>query len=119
MQDTQTTLQDIKNKIKEFIEERDWRQYHNPKNSTMNLIGEAAELMEHFTWSTTEESWQVARDKKEEVEHEIADVIYTIFDICTILDIDIATIFEKKMVLNAQKYPVEKAKSKNLKYTEL
>jgi dCTP diphosphatase len=119
MQDTNTTLDTLKKEFKKFIDERDWNQFHSPKNMSMGLAIEASEFMEFFLWSDTQESFKIFEQKREAIEQEIADIAIFIFMICEENNVDLASAMRKKMVLNAQKYPVEKAKGKSTKYTEL
>jgi len=119
--DKQTTLQEIKDEVLAFAAERDWQPFHSPKNLSMAIAAEAAELMEHFLWSSPEESVAaLAReDLRQKVEEELADVIIFAFEFANIAEIDLATVIKCKMQKNAQKYPVEKARGRSDKYTEL
>lgn len=119
MQDNTTTLETLKTKLRQFVDERDWHQFHSPKNMSMCIAIEAAELMEHFQWVTTQESFEVLEKKRQDVEHEVADVAIVLLMFCQENNIDLAKAIEKKMQLNAQKYTVEKSKGKAIKYTEL
>jgi len=119
MQDSTTTINDLKATIKKFVEERDWQQYHSPKNLSMQIAAEAAELMELLLWVESKESFAEVKKNKEAIEHEIADIAHGIICFCLQANIDLANALGKKMALNAQKYPVEKAKGKRVKYTHL
>ena len=119
MNDKATTLQELKKFCDEFVKERDWKQFHNPKNVSMAISGEAAELMEIFTWCTNEESYTIAQKKIDDVKDELADVITLAFMFANVCDIDIAQAIEDKMAKNREKYPIEKSKGNNTKYTEL
>lgn len=119
MQDNTTTINDLKAVIKKFVEEREWEQYHSPKNLSMQIAAEAAELMELFLWVDSKESITAVEKNREAVEHEIADIAHAIICFCNRTNIDLAAAIEKKMALNAQKYPVEKSKGKCVKYTKL
>jgi dCTP diphosphatase len=116
MDDTHVTLQQLKDRMAEFVHERDWEQFHVPKNLSMALAVEASELMELFQWSDTQESWEILRTQREKVEQELADVLAYTLSFANACDIDLADAFMRKLVLNAQKYPVEKAKGKSDKY---
>jgi len=119
--DTTTTLADLKSRIAAFARERDWEQFHAPKNLSMALAAEAAELMEHFLWSTPEQSQAFVRDpaKRGKIEEEIADVVIYALEFANVTGIDLAAAIEVKMAANARKYPVEKARGRAEKYDEL
>ncbi len=117
--DKTTTVEDLKQSMKTFVNERDWGQFHSPKNLAMAMAIEAGELMEHFQWVTTEESFKVLEDKKEEIENELADVVAYVLSMCNFYDIDLTEAFERKKKHNQEKYPVEKCSGKSTKYTEL
>ncbi|MBA3752066.1 nucleotide pyrophosphohydrolase [Candidatus Dependentiae bacterium] len=119
MTDTLTTLEDLKKRMLSFADERDWGQFHTPKNLTMALATEAAELMEFFIWLDPQESVKELETHRESIEHEIADVLAYVVALCGRYNIDISKAFERKMELNALKYPIEKAKGKHTKYTHL
>ena len=112
------SLQDLKARVNQFVAERDWVQFHTPKNLAMAMIVEAAELVEHFQWDTPQESQQLLPEKKEAVAHELADTFVYLLRIAEVLDIDLIEAANKKINLNGQKYPVEKAKGSNAKYTK-
>jgi len=118
MNDIHTTLAQLKLRHAQFTKDRDWNQFHTPKNLAMALAIEAAELMEHFQWVDTEGSWKVVADKREEVERELADVLCYVVAFANACDIDLSKAFEQKMQLNEQKYPVNQAKGKADKYTK-
>lgn len=121
MNDTDTNLQEIKDRVLAFAKERDWEQFHSPKNLSMAISAEAAELMEHFLWQSPEASRTDVNAEKlrAKVEEELADVFIFAIEFANITGIDIAAIIEAKMKRNAEKYPVEKAKGRSEKYTEL
>lgn len=108
----------IRKQVREFVAERDWDQFHSPKNLSMALIVEAAELVEHFQWLTEEQSAALPPEKLAEVEQELADIQVYLISLSHKLKLDLIAAVEKKMVLNAQKYPVEKARGNSKKYTE-
>ena len=105
--DDSTTVQSLRQLVFEFVEERNWKQFHSPKNLSMALAIEAAELMEHFQWITTEDSRQLDEDAKSNVGEELADVLCYAFAIANELDIDVASTMQQKMIKNRRKYPVE------------
>ena len=108
--DATTTVAELRKLVADFVAERDWSQFHSPKNVSMALAIEAAELMEHFQWLTTEASRELADDpeKLAEVGEELADVIGYSFALANELGIDVSSAIRAKMVKNAQKYPAEK-----------
>jgi NTP pyrophosphatase (non-canonical NTP hydrolase) len=107
--DTATTVAELRKIVAEFVAERDWSQFHSPKNVSMALAIEAAELMEHFQWLTTEASRDLANDpaKLAEVGEELADVIGYSFALANELGLDVSSAIRAKMVKNAEKYPAE------------
>jgi dCTP diphosphatase len=110
MSDEKTTLADLKAAMQAFVDERDWSQFHNPKNLSMALAIEAAELMEHFQWLTPESAAAVREspEQMQQVREELADVLCFALSFANALQIDIATAVREKMVKNAAKYPAEK-----------
>lgn len=105
--DSDTTVAELRQLIADFVAERDWSQFHSPKNVSMALAIEAAELMEHFQWLTTDASRKLASDPKKlaEVGEELADVIGYSFALANELGIDVSSAIRSKMVKNVQKYP--------------
>jgi dCTP diphosphatase len=108
--DSNTTVAELRKLVADFVAERDWSQFHSPKNVSMALAIEAAELMEHFQWLTTDASRELATEpaKLAEVAEELADVIGYSFALANELGLDISSAVRAKMVKNAQKYPAEK-----------
>ena len=121
MTDAGTTVEELRQRVLAFVHERDWEQFHSPKNLSMALAAESGELMEHFLWAESKASLDVARDpkKRRAIEDEIADVVIYSLEFANICGIDLAKAIETKMAANALKYPVEKAKGRADKYTEL
>ncbi len=119
--DSTTTLADLKARVLAFVRARDWEQFHSPKNLSMALAAESGELMEHFLWSTPEQSKAVVTDpvKRGKIADELADVVIYALEFANITGLDLAAAIETKMAANAQKYPVEKAKGRAEKYNEL
>ena len=111
-------LQDLKERIRRFVEERDWDQYHSPKNLAMALIVETAELVEHFQWLTQEESRSLPPEKRSTVEAELADILIYLVRIADKLDIDLYHAAVEKLHRNADKYPAEKVRGLSKKYTD-
>ena len=112
------SLENLREKINTFVAERDWSQFHTPKNLAMAMIVEAAELVEQFQWDTPMESQQLSPEKREAVAHELADTFVYLLRIAEVLEINLIDATNKKIALNAIKYPVEKAKGSNAKYTK-
>ena len=112
------SLNDLCTRINTFVAERDWAQFHTPKNLAMAMIVEAAELVEQFQWDTPLESQQLSPEKREAVAHELADTLVYLLRIAEVLEIDLIDATNKKIELNVLKYPVDKARSSNAKYTE-
>jgi dCTP diphosphatase len=115
----QDPIQDLRNKLRQFAAERDWDQFHSPKNLAMALSVEAAELLEHFQWLSDADSAALAPEKQAKVREELADVLLYLIRLADKLDIDLATAAIDKLNINAKKYPVLKARGSNKKYTEL
>lgn len=105
--------------MRDFVAERDWDQFHSPKNLVMALSVEAAELVEHFQWLSEDESASLPAAKLSEVADEIADIQIYLVRIADKLGIDILESAGRKLVKNAEKYPVEKARGRADKYTDL
>lgn len=107
MNDASTTVIELRELVRRFVDERDWRQFHTPKNLAMSISIEAAELMEHFQWLTPEQSAAAASDpeKRHAVGEELADVVCYALALANVLDLDLADCVAKKMVRNAAKYP--------------
>jgi len=112
-------LELIKLRLRDFAKERDWDQFHSPKNFSMALIVECAELVEHFQWLTDEQSKRLSEETLEEVSLEMADILLYLIRLADKLDIDLIDVSNKKIELNAIKYPVDKSKGIATKYTKL
>ena len=109
----------LRSQLAQFANERDWDQFHNPKNLAMALIAEAGELVEHFQWLSPQQAANLSAETKSEVVLEIADVLLFLLRLADKLDIDPIEAAERKMLLNAEKYPVEKSKGIATKYNKL
>ena len=107
MSDQETTIAALRDEIGAFVKERDWEQFHNPKNLSMAIAIEAAELMEHFQWLDGGPSHDVrlSPDDMQQVREELADILAFALSFANALDIDITTAFREKMIKNAKKYP--------------
>ena len=114
-------FQSILAKIKKFRDDRDWKQFHNPKDMAEAINIESSELLEHFLWQDKKQSFDYIKNKKnlEEVSDELADVAYFILEFADNFGIDLEKAIENKIKKNAKKYPVKKSKGKAIKYTKL
>lgn len=119
MNDKKTTIEDLKSLMAEFVKEREWDQFHTPKNLSMALSVEASELSELFMWVESKDSFDMAKTKKQAVSDELADVLSYVIAICNVTGIDLADAFQSKIIKNKKKYPLEKAKGRSIKYTDL
>ncbi len=119
--DSTTTISELKARVLTFVHERDWEQFHSPKNLSMALAAETGELMEHFLWATNEQSRGIAADpvKRGKIADELADVVIYALEFANITGLDVTAAIEAKMAANAKKYPVEKARGRSEKYDEL
>lgn len=109
-------LSAINEKIHRFAEERDWQQFHTPKNLSMAIAAEVGELLEPLQWLSTEESLTLSARKKQQVTEEIADIGIYLLRLCQVVDVDLVQAMADKIELNAIKYPVHKAKGNASKY---
>ena len=119
--DEVTTVNHLKDRVREFISDRDWGQFHDPKNVSMALASEVGELLDLFRWVKSEDSFRVLEDDetRDAVRMEIADIAMFLVDFASICNIDLTTAIDEKMRINALRYPVEQAKGISKKYTEL
>lgn len=115
---TEAWLDELKRRLRRFTAERDWQRYHSPKNLSMALIAEAAELVEHFQWLTEKQSASLPPEKLAEVELELADIQIYLVELADKLQVDLMAAVDKKLAINAVKYPTEKVKGSSKKYTE-
>ncbi len=118
MSDTKTSLSELKKLVENFTEERDWGQFHTPKNCSMKIAIEAAELMEKFTWIESKDSYKELESNRKEIEEEFADVLIVALVFANQCNIDISSAIKHKLEEVKQKYPVEKVKGKHYKYTQ-
>lgn len=114
-----TDLQSLTESLREFAKDRDWDQFHSPKNLAAALSVEAAELLEHFQWLTEEQSRNLPTLAKAEVGAEAADVLLYLLQLCDKLQIDLMLAARKKLIVNGEKYPIERALGSSRKYTDL
>lgn len=111
-------IDSLNERIRKFVEDRDWEQYHSPKNLAMAMIVEASELVEIFQWMTEEESHNLEPDKLRRVEEEIADVTVYLMRIADQLNINLYEAIDRKLTLNEKKYPADLVRGKSKKYSE-
>ena len=114
----QDRLHALRDRLRAFVRERDWEQFHSPKNLAMAMIVEAAELVEHFQWLTEEQSRALPPEKHEQVAQEIADTFVYLLRMADVLGIDLIDAAHAKIDLNAKKYPADRVRGSNAKYTE-
>ncbi|MEO8653570.1 MAG: nucleotide pyrophosphohydrolase [Ramlibacter sp.] len=114
-----SALDSLTQALRRFAAERDWSQFHSPKNLACALGVEAAELLEHFQWLTEQQSEQLADDKRAAVAREMADVLLYLLQIADRLQIDLVAAARQKLDLNAAKYPAAQARGNSKKYSEL
>jgi NTP pyrophosphatase (non-canonical NTP hydrolase) len=113
-------LKDLQKRVADFIDARDWRQFHeDPKGTLMALGSEVGELMEIYRYTTTEESKERTASRKAEIEDEVADILYTLLLFCEENGVDLETAFTRKEQKREQRYPTAKAKGVNRKYDTL
>ncbi|MCU7836207.1 MAG: nucleotide pyrophosphohydrolase [gamma proteobacterium symbiont of Taylorina sp.] len=108
-------IEKLSNDLKNFALSRDWEQFHTPKNLSMALIAETAELVEHFQWLTPEESRNIADDKLKDISYEMADIFIYLLRIAEQLDVDLLAATREKMAINEKRFPAEKVISQNHK----
>lgn len=119
MNDTQTTFARVKELVKKMVDERDWNQFHSPTNLAMKISIEANELMEHFEYVDSKQSYEKLNIHRQEIENELADVIIGATAFANACNIDIAAAVAYKIEEIKKKYPIDKAYGKSLKYNQL
>lgn len=112
-------MEDLVKELREFAKEREWDQYHSPKNLAIALSVEVAEILEHFQWLTQEETKKLDTKLLSEIKEEIGDVMIYLVRLADKLGIDPVAAAKAKIIKNAQKYPVDKVKGKHTKYNKL
>ncbi len=112
-------IHELTQRLIDFREARNWKQFHNPKDCAISLNLEASEFLEHFQWKNGDELAQYLATHKEDVADELADVLYWVLLLAHDLDIDLATALPAKLEKAALKYPVDKSYGNHKKYTEL
>jgi dCTP diphosphatase len=113
------SLEELRSALQQFALERDWDQFHSPKNLAIALSVEAAELLEHFQWAPETDSKVLTTDQHAKVREEIADVLLYLIRLADKLNVDLLAAATDKIQVNAAKYPVDKARGSSKKYTEL
>jgi dCTP diphosphatase len=113
------SLSDLAQQLERFARDRDWQQFHSPKNLASALVVEASELLEHFQWMTEAQSRELAPEKRDAVNAEIADVLLYLIQLAAALGLDPITAAQEKLKLNELKYPVDLARGNSKKYDEL
>ena len=119
MADTTTTVESLKNDVKKFVEDREWQQFHSPKNLSMAIVSESSELMDLFLWCESAASYEELEKRRQDVEDEVADIAVLVLAFCVRHNIDLSSAIAHKRIEAARKYPIEKCKGKATKYTEL
>jgi dCTP diphosphatase len=112
-------LDDLRRRLTAFVEARDWDQFHNPKNLAMALAAEAGELLEHFQWLSHDEAQMLEPAARAEVALELADILMFLVRLSDKLDIDLLEAAARKLAINSDKYPVDKARGRATKYDKL
>ena len=108
----QSVLEDLRHSLREFAQARDWEQFHAPKNLAMALIVEAAELVEHFQWLTTEQSGDLPPRQLQEVKLEMADILIYLIRLADRLGIDLEAAAREKIAINEKRYPADEVRGK-------
>ena len=117
--DKETTVEELKLLTKKFMDDRDWRQFHNPKDLAITFSTESAELLEIFRFKTNDEVKDLFNsDKKVEIEDELAAIVLNVCRFAEMSDIDIYSALKRKIAKSELKYPIDKCKGKNKKYNE-
>jgi dCTP diphosphatase len=111
------TINQLTQKLREYADERDWQQFHSPKNLAMALSVEASELLEIFQWLKEDESYSLNTEQQQQTEHEMADVFLYLLRMADRLDIDLIDVARKKILLNEQRYPADRVRGSAKKYT--
>lgn len=121
MHDNETCITELKQRIDAFSAARDWKKFHSPKNLSMAIAAEAAELMEHFLWCETTESATLVKDpeKRQDIADELADIMILALRFASVCGLDVSQAIVAKLTRNEQRYPVEQCRGKSTKYTEL
>lgn len=119
LQPMNDSISDLTARIQTFVDAREWRQFHNPKDLAVAIAAEAGELMQHFVWQQADQIDERVRSKRDEIASEIADVGILLFELADNLGFDLGEVMAAKLAHNEERYPVAKAKGNNRKYSEL
>lgn len=109
---------ELKQRLRAFAQARDWERFHSPKNLSMALIAEAAELVEHFQWLNEQQSADLPPEKRRDVAHELADILIYLVRLADRLDIDLAHAVDEKIRINEQRYPADAVRGQAKKYSD-
>ncbi len=115
--DKTVKIQELKDLMAQFVKERDWEKFHSPKNLSMSIAIEAAELMEHFQWADEETALKTLKDKESDIKDELADIALFLFEFASLYKIDLSDAIVNKLNKNKKKYPTDLVKGKSDKYT--
>lgn len=113
------SLRDLAQQLDQFANDRDWQQFHSPKNLASALVVEAGELLEHFQWMSEAQSRALTADEREAIGAEVADVLLYLIQLTTALGIDLIAAAQAKLKINEMKYPVDRARGTSKKYDRL
>ncbi|MEO8614079.1 MAG: nucleotide pyrophosphohydrolase [Luteolibacter sp.] len=113
------SIAELTAQIQTFVDARDWRKFHNPKDLSVAIAAEAGELMQHFVWQQEEQIEKRLEKNREEIASEIADVAILLFEFADNLGMNLGEVMQAKIARNDIRYPVEKSRGNNLKYSEL
>lgn len=119
MKDQNNTISELQAIVSKFCEDRNWRQYHNPKDLAIMISTEASELLSIFRYKNQDDVDKIFKNKKEDVEDELADILFGLLRFAEMNEVDLSGALERKIEKNNMKYPVEKSYGKNEKYDEL
>jgi dCTP diphosphatase len=113
------SISELTQQIQTFVDDREWRQFHNAKDLAVAICAEAGELMQHFVWQQEEQIEKRLRAHRDEIASEIADVAILLFEFADNLGFKLGDVMQQKIAYNDLRYPVEKSRGNNLKYSEL
>ncbi len=113
------SISSLTQRIQTFVDARDWRQFHNPKDLAVAIAAEAGELMQHFVWQQEEQIKDRVRRNRSEIASEVADVAILLFEFADNLGLNLGDVMAEKIAANEERYPVAKSRGNNLKYSEL
>ena len=113
------SISELTTQIQDFVDAREWRKYHNAKDLAVAIAAEAGELMQHFVWQQEEQIEKRLEKNREEIASEIADVAILLFEFADNLGMNLGEVMQAKIAHNDVRYPVEKSRGNNLKYSEL